>query len=46
MWNYLQGENRLRTTCIGVTPIDYRAYNKHLLTKIKELTGIDYANSV
>ncbi|KAK1118340.1 hypothetical protein K0M31_015043 [Melipona bicolor] len=34
-------ENRLRTTCIGIIPIDYRAYNKHLIAKIKDLAGID-----
>lgn len=34
-------ENRLRSTCIDVSPIDCKAYNEDLITKLKELTGID-----
>ncbi|XP_060826818.1 replication protein A 70 kDa DNA-binding subunit isoform X2 [Bombus pascuorum] len=34
-------ENRLRSTCIDVSPIDCKAYSEDLITKLKELTGID-----
>ncbi|XP_043581968.1 replication protein A 70 kDa DNA-binding subunit [Bombus pyrosoma] len=34
-------ENRLRSTCIDVSPTDCKAYNEDLITKLKELTGID-----
>lgn len=43
MFNYLQDENRLRATCLGVSPMDYKLYNNHLITQIKELVGIGKA---
>ncbi|XP_016913881.2 replication protein A 70 kDa DNA-binding subunit [Apis cerana] len=36
-------ENKLRATCLGVSPMDYKLYNNHLITQIKELVGIDKA---
>ncbi|OAD56898.1 Replication protein A 70 kDa DNA-binding subunit [Eufriesea mexicana] len=36
-------ENRLKATCISVSPVDYKLYNDHLITKIKELAGIEKA---
>ncbi|KOC64699.1 Replication protein A 70 kDa DNA-binding subunit [Habropoda laboriosa] len=33
-------ENRLKATCVSVSPIDYKIYNNHLITQIKELAGI------
>ncbi|CAK9822669.1 Replication protein A 70 kDa DNA-binding subunit [Anthophora retusa] len=36
-------ENRLRATCVNVSPIDYKMYNNHLIAGIKELVGIGKA---
>ncbi|XP_031833471.1 replication protein A 70 [Nomia melanderi] len=36
-------EKRLKATCLGVSPVDYKVYNDHLLTQIKELAGIGKA---
>nr|XP_012139145.1 PREDICTED: replication protein A 70 kDa DNA-binding subunit isoform X2 [Megachile rotundata] len=33
-------ENRLKATCVAVNPLDYKLYNNHLITQIKELAGI------
>lgn len=38
---YLQDEKRLKATCAAVSPMDYKTYNNHLITQIKELSGID-----
>ena len=34
-------EKRLKATCAAVSPIDYKTYNNHLITQIKELAGIN-----
>ena len=36
-------ENRLKATCVNVSPVDYKVYNDHLITQIKELAGIGKA---
>ncbi|CAL7949670.1 unnamed protein product [Xylocopa violacea] len=33
-------ESRLKGTCLNASPMDYKLYNKHLITQIKELAGI------
>ncbi|XP_029048687.1 replication protein A 70 kDa DNA-binding subunit [Osmia bicornis bicornis] len=34
-------EKRLKATCAAVSPIDYKTYNNHLITQIKELAEIN-----
>ncbi|KZC11216.1 Replication protein A 70 kDa DNA-binding subunit [Dufourea novaeangliae] len=36
-------ESRLKATCVSVSPVDYKVYNDHLITQIKELAGIGKA---
>ncbi|KAG7204042.1 hypothetical protein KM043_001901 [Ampulex compressa] len=36
-------ENRLKTMSLAVIPMDYKMYNNHLLSKIKEMIGIGTA---
>ncbi|XP_076667304.1 replication protein A 70 isoform X2 [Andrena cerasifolii] len=36
-------ENRLKATCVNISPLDYKVYNDHLITQIKELAGIGKA---
>ncbi|XP_076656555.1 replication protein A 70 [Halictus rubicundus] len=36
-------EHRLKVTCLNVSPLDYKVYNDHLITQIKELAGIGKA---
>lgn len=36
-------ESRLKATCVNVSPVDYKVYNDHLITQIKELAGIGKA---
>nr|XP_033324078.1 replication protein A 70 kDa DNA-binding subunit [Megalopta genalis] len=34
-------EQRMKVTCLDVTPIDYVQYNSHLITQLNELLGIE-----
>ncbi|XP_076637806.1 replication protein A 70 [Colletes latitarsis] len=36
-------ENKLKATCTNLSPIDYKAYNTHLISLIQDLTGIGKA---
>lgn len=36
-------ENRLKATCVTVSPVDYKEYNDYLIKEIKKMAGIEKA---